>query len=262
MRRFLIYLIIFFVSGLAIFFITNNELLSFIIGIFSSALLVIIDHITVIYNRIWLAVLCNTKYRKKLIRFSISYLFKIKVDDKYLLVKGNRLKDQYQPVGGVYKRFRPTNTLFKKYKILDDEHMPIDDISKDDLRVLVPGPNVIKFLKWFNSKTDRELSPEREFREELVNTGIVSKKNFETIKYHYLDTEETRVRFSDYFQCNEILIADIFELDLNEKQVKELRKLKKKVSTEYTWVDAQSIRQKGFKKGQHIRISDTANWIL
>ena len=36
------------------------------------------------------------------IRVSISYLFQIKVDGKYLLVKGNRI-DQYQPVGGVFK---------------------------------------------------------------------------------------------------------------------------------------------------------------
>lgn len=33
-------------------------------------------------------------------RMSISYLFKIKIDNKYLLIKGNRI-EQYQPIGGV-----------------------------------------------------------------------------------------------------------------------------------------------------------------
>ena len=45
------------------------------------------------------------KYRKKEIRLSFSYLFKIQIDGKYLLIKGNRLKNQYQPVGGVYKYY-------------------------------------------------------------------------------------------------------------------------------------------------------------
>nr|WP_241158244.1 hypothetical protein [Adlercreutzia sp. ZJ138] len=34
---------------------------------------------------------------------SAAYLFRIKVGGKYLLIRGNRIKDQYQPVGGVYK---------------------------------------------------------------------------------------------------------------------------------------------------------------
>jgi hypothetical protein len=209
-----------------------------------------------------LAILCNTKYRKKHIRFSISYLYKIKVDDKYLLVRGNRLKDQFQPVGGVYKRHKSSDALFKKYKILDDEYMPIDDISKDDLRILVPGINVLKFLKWFNSKEDRELSPEREFQEELVKPGIVSKKNFDKIDYEHLRTVETKIQYSEYFQCKEILIADIYEVNLNDKQVKELRKLQTKSSKKFIWRDAQSIRKRGFNKEEHVRISNSSKWIL
>jgi len=262
MIRILVYLVIFVISGLSIFFITDNNLLSIIIGVFTTALLVIIDHITVFYNRIWLAVLCNTVYRKSYIRFSISYLYKIKVEDKYLLVRGHRVKDQFQPVGGVYKRFKGSNQLFIKYEILDDEYVHIDDISKDDLRVLVPAPKVIKFLKWYNSKTNREVNPEREFREELIKTNIVSSTNFDNLNYNYLKTIETRIRFSEHFQCREILIAEIYEIELNKKQIKELKRLMKTNSKEFIWLDAQTIRKRGYTKDHNVRISDTSKWIL
>jgi hypothetical protein len=262
MRRFSIYFTLFLISGLAAFFISNEKLWSFIIGIFTSSFLYIIVNIGSINNRSWLTFLCKTVYRKLHIRFSISYLYRIKVDDKYLLVRGNRLKDQFQPVGGVYKRYLGSNHIFRKYNILDDEHMPIDDTSKDDLRVLVPARHVIKFLKWYESKRDRETTPEREFKEELVETKILSKKYFSSIKYEFLRTEETKIKFSEYFQCREILIADIYNVILNNSQTKELKKLQGVESTQYAWVEANAIRRRGYNKKKSIRISNTAEWII
>ncbi|WP_374123545.1 SMODS-associated NUDIX domain-containing protein [Leptotrichia hongkongensis] len=40
----------------------------------------------------------------KNIRLSCAYLFQIKQDGKYLLIKGNQI-EQYQPVSGVYKYY-------------------------------------------------------------------------------------------------------------------------------------------------------------
>ena len=57
------------------------------------------------------------KYRKKEIRLSFSYLFKIQIDGKYLLIKGNRLKNQYQPVGGVYKYYPEAKPAFVVVKL-------------------------------------------------------------------------------------------------------------------------------------------------
>ncbi|MFR7650579.1 MAG: hypothetical protein ACLUYK_04905, partial [Eggerthella lenta] len=42
--------------------------------------------------------------QKKRIRISAAYLFRIKIDERYLLILGGNI-DQYQPVGGVYKFF-------------------------------------------------------------------------------------------------------------------------------------------------------------
>lgn len=262
MRRFIIYLCVFIVSGFSVFFVTSKEILSFIIGICSSSFLYLLVNIGSINNRIWLACLCNTVYRKLYIRFSISYLYRIKIDGKYLLVRGNRLKDQYQPVGGVYKRYPSSNYIFRKYGILDDEYMPIDDISKDDLRVLVPARHVIKFIKWYESGKEREVTPEREFREELVQTKILSKKNFSSIEYEYVKKVETKIKFSEHFQCREILIADIYEIIVNNNQIEELRQLQKNDSIQYKWIDAETIRRRGYNKTKVIRISNTAEWVI
>ena len=47
-----------------------------------------------------------TKIKNEDVRFSISYLIRIKIPgtSKFLLVRGHRIKDQFQPVGGVYKK--------------------------------------------------------------------------------------------------------------------------------------------------------------
>src|SRR5690606_24412106 len=49
-----------------------------------------------------------TKIKDEDVRFSISYLIRIEIPDssKFLLVRGHRIKDQMQPVGGVYKKYR------------------------------------------------------------------------------------------------------------------------------------------------------------
>ena len=95
---------------------------------------------------------------------SISYLFQIKVDGKYLLVKGNRI-DQYQPVGGVFKMLPSFKQIKHDYEITDDDRLPIDETSKDDLRIRVQGKNIVKLLSWFYSRKNREVGVHREFYE-------------------------------------------------------------------------------------------------
>lgn len=55
-----------------------------------------------------------TKLKNEDVRFSISYLIRIKIPStsKFLLVRGHRIKDQLQPVGGVYKNL----TVFQNLK--------------------------------------------------------------------------------------------------------------------------------------------------
>ena len=108
--------------------------------------------------------------RRRKIRISIAYLFRIKVDGKYLLVQNSR-RSYYQPVGGAFKTLPSSKRMFEKLKIDSDKLIETDKgIAKGDLRVFTEGVNVIEFIKWFNSKKDRETSPWREFCEELLIT--------------------------------------------------------------------------------------------
>ena len=60
---------------------------------------------TIYHNRLRIKIFSQSIMRwNKNIRLSCAYLFRIKYNGKYLLVKGNRI-DQYQPIGGVYKYY-------------------------------------------------------------------------------------------------------------------------------------------------------------
>lgn len=212
-----------------------------------------------IKDHIKLALLCNIKYRKTPIRLSISYLYKIKLDNKYLLVKSHRIPDQFQPVGGVYKTKKGANKIFHELKVLSDDGYAYDNDLKDDLRVRVPGKNVMNFLSWFKSNTDREIDPQREFREELLDTKILTpRKAFESIDYNFLERNISKLHFSNHFQCPEILIKDIYEFIPNEKQEQILRKIFNKETDYYRWFEQDEIislgrtkEKKEFRVGEH-----------
>jgi hypothetical protein len=234
----------------------------FIGGAFTSAL-VLIESVIENWSFLSLLFVTQTYRRRKLLRFSISYLYRIKVDDKYLLVRGKRI-DQFQPVGGVYKRHPESKIRLNELGVLDDDCMPIDDDSRDDLRVRVPGTNAVAFIKWFNAKQGRELSRYREFCEELILPGILSTQQFPYVDYSHIKTVQKGIHFSQHFQCYEYLIADIIELRPTAEQLVELRKLMANASAEYVWVNANTIKRRGYNPdaGLNLKISETSEWIL
>ena len=70
------------------------------------------------------------------VRISFSYLYRIKVGDKYLLIKNDRGTDKYQPIGGVYKFEEGEKLILKnKFQIIDDSKIPIDESSYNDYRL-------------------------------------------------------------------------------------------------------------------------------
>lgn len=151
------------------------------------------------------------------IRVSISYLFQIKINGKYLLVKGNRI-EQYQPVGGVFKMLPSFKELKRNYEITDDDQLPIDETSKDDLRIRIKGKNLIKLLRWFYLRKNREVGVHREFYEELIKPGILTIDSLTTFTPEYCKTENTNIRYSKHFNCKEVLIYEIYVIDLTEQE--------------------------------------------
>lgn len=151
------------------------------------------------------------------IRMSISYLFQIKVSGKYLLVKGDRF-NQYQPVGGVFKMLPSFKDIKRNYKILDDNHIPIDETNKDDLRIIVKGKNLLKVLSWFKLRRNREVGVHREFYEEMIKTGILSIDSLTSFTPEYCHTITTDIELSQVFRCQEVKVYEIYELDLTKSE--------------------------------------------
>lgn len=157
------------------------------------------------------------KYWKTDIRLSFSYLYRIQVNGKYLLVRGNRLKNQYQPVGGVYKFYAEAKSTLNQLKYVPDIKMGNTD-ETDDLRIHIKGKYILRFMEWFLSMQDREYDPTREFVEELIEPGLLPPELFTKIKYRKVSVHNIGIQHSKYNDCKELIYADIFELSLTEEQ--------------------------------------------
>jgi len=199
------------------------------------------------------------------IRFSISALVRIKVDDQYLLTKGNRI-EQFQPVGGVLKTFNAAHAKLGNLGVKADNKIPIDQDSRDDLRVFVPQRSIETFIQWYLGGRGRETSPWREFNEELVETGVLSAENFRTPAFDYIERRVEGIRWTPHFQCYEVLIAEVFALVPTLKQTEELDELRSRNDApRVMWARPALIRALGYdavSQKQLARISEHSSWIL
>ncbi|WP_405224654.1 hypothetical protein [Dokdonia sp. Asnod1-B02] len=210
----------------------------------------------------------------KYIRFSMSYQYVIKVNDKYLLVQNaNPNWNWYQHVGGKYKRLPETQSVLKEMNATDDLKMKTAGLKNGDLAVFVPARNAMKFLDWFNSEKNREISHWREFYEELLgekaDNRILKKKNFPYVNYRFLKSVQTplkRAPIESGWDCWEILQYDVLELIPNKSQQKELEELLFKGDSEYIkWASAQMINKLGYDEGElgtKYNIGPHAKWVL
>jgi hypothetical protein len=203
--------------------------------------------------------------RNQDIRFSAAYLFRIKVDGKYFLIKGNKI-NQFQPVGGVFKRYEGSVELFDRLEIRDDNCIAITKTTRNDLRVRVKGKNLIRLVKWFRSKIDRETGQWREFSEELVQKGILSQENFPSIDYRFLYSNSLYLHYSKHYQCHELLLHEVYELMPNQSQEEELRSLLQKgENDQWAWVEEEKIKCLGWDssiKGKKFQIGEHSNLLF
>lgn len=170
-----------------------------------------------------------TKLKNQDVRFSISYLIRIQIPgtSKFLLVRGNRIKDQYQPVGGVYKK-NNTFTEFAAWGYKPDcgrKGIENDLVSKDDLRFTVKGKHTLDVIKWFETKQNREHDSHREFNEELIETGILDKEIFKNPSFNFIRKVANIFKYSVHHGCYEVLIYDIIDFLPTPEQEAELRNL-------------------------------------
>ncbi|TYB73016.1 hypothetical protein ES676_09670 [Bizionia saleffrena] len=228
-------------------------------------------------NRKRLRVSIFSKYlalRGKKIRFSMSYLYRIEVEGKYLLVKNNNY-GHFQLVGGKYKILEDTRSKLKTdFGAMDDPKLPNSGIMKDDFALFIPAKNAIKFLNWFNKGIDREVSHWREFYEELIvgdGESFLSLENFPYVNYNYRGKVLTPIkRTPGWDDCYEILQYDILDLVPTPEQRQELKVLfKKGDSAKIKWASSNLIdslghdsinKNKKYDIGQHTKWALNMKW--
>jgi hypothetical protein len=196
-------------------------------------------------NRLGFYIQTQFVLRRKEVRLSIAYLFRIKVDGKYLLVK-SRTRNYFQPVGGAFKTLPGSEKIFEKLKVKADRMIETEKgIAKNDLRVYVKGINVIEFLEWFKSKEDREISPWREFCEELISENILPWKEFRYIDYKYKGTVRTPIITLDSGDKG-MFLYEIYDFVVNDDQKPILQALQQKGDTDtYIWAEEYLINRLG-----------------
>jgi hypothetical protein len=227
-------------------------------------------------KRLWMSIF--SKYLAlsgKKIRFSMSYLYRIKVEDKYLLVKNNNY-GHFQLVGGKYKILEDTRSKLKTdFDAMDDPKLPNSGIMKDDFALFIPAKNAMKFLDWFNKGVDREVSHWREFYEELIvgdGEKFLSTENFPYVNYNFRGKVLTPIkRTPGWMDCYEILQYDILDLVPTPEQRQELKSLLLKGdSSKIKWASSNLIdslghdpisKNKDYDIGQHTKWAWNMKWL-
>lgn len=197
--------------------------------------------------------------RKKDIRVSLSYLYSIKIEDKYLLIQGNRIS-QYQPVGGVYKYYDSFLGIKQKLDVKDEKKANFHE--DNDLRVIVKGKNLFSLIKWFESGENRETSFFREFYEELISSNILMPNDMANVKFEFLRREKTELKYSEHFQKDELLIYDIIDVHLTKEMENKILSYAEK-SDEIKLVDSNEIKRECLdREGLSTKIGEHAKLIL
>lgn len=171
---------------------------------------------------------------KKKVRMSLSYLFSICIDNKYLLIKGGRV-DQFQPLGGVFHYFDSFNEIKNRLNISDVTSSQFHD--KNDLRIFVPGNNVLSVVEWFHSRKNRECTVTREFIEELVDTGVLEIQDLKEVQFELKKSIETGIRFSEPFKMNEYNIYEIYKVTFSDKLLETKILANTSKNKQYLWCD-------------------------
>ena len=237
-------------------------------SILAPILAFLIDQILQNHNQLKLLWKTKIQFPNKKIRFSMSYVFRIHINDKYLLVKNSKW-NFYQPVGGVYKiNTGEERMLMDKFGMERDKKMKSSGIAKNDLRVFVPAKNAIGFLKWFNSGKNREISHWREFYEELINpeAGVLSIDKFPHIEYRFAGNLKTPLKYNKRWECYELLSYDIYDLMPTPEQEEVLISLLNQGDTDYIkWADEKIIQSLGYderEKRDIYEIGAHTKWTL
>lgn len=163
---------------------------------------------------------------KSSFRVSYSYVFRITINNYYLLVKDEQGRNNYHPVGGVYKYHSDQIDISEKFDGSYDGLFDDTFDTQDDLRLTIKKGKLKEFKEWFSQGTERENISDlsREFTEELIDRKILSQDSFGSIKYKYLGSYSKK-SFNTSLKINQLRHYDIINIKLTPSQKDSLRNL-------------------------------------
>lgn len=196
----------------------------------------------------------------KKVRFSIAYLYRIKIDNKYLLIKGGNI-GQYQPVGGVYKYYKSFSDKIREYEICSESNKNF--YEEGDLRFITKGKYILKIISWFNSGKNREINVDREFYEEIVTPGFLPEVAMKNMEVEFIKQTTPKMKYSTHFGMQEILIFNIFEARMSEEDLSNLKLATEKYRGKLVLVESEDIEQECFDlNGKSIKIGAHSKNVL
>ena len=210
------------------------------------------------------------RYFNSDVRISFSYLFRIKLDGRYLLI-WNANRRVYQPVGGAYQFYSEALPFLKsELKCRDDIYQNEHGYNPSDVRLLIKGRRLPTFMRWFYDGKDREWDVWREFYEELVESNILTVPPFGFVRTKFVRRCLPPLEFAFPGSPPNRRLADIYEVVLDDSQSSVLKALHSCVgpnpegSIPICWASEEEIRRKGVPDGgpRTITISDNAQLLL
>lgn len=204
----------------------------------------------------------KTTHRNKEIYLSFSYLYKIEINGKYLLVRGNRMKDRYQPIGGVYKFYDEAKPFLESIHYQPDT-MVGNNNETDDLRIRLKGKHLLSFMEWFRKMENREYGPEREFYEELIAPGFISEEKFRHLRYRKVDVHNKGITNAPIpNRIDEVIYADIFEVSLTDEQKQEILAAIEKHPEDLCLATPEEMRSRRYGGSIEMNLGNNVPWLL
>lgn len=200
----------------------NGIVVGVVASLIASLLITVIGVCARERHRLHMMIRTKTEQRKE-VRVSAAYLFRIKLGEEYLMIRGGHIPGQYQPVGGVYKRYASSRAELEKLHVTSDNSVGSRETDGDDLRVVLPMRNLLKFLDWFDKGKGREIQVCRELFEELVEPGYLNMDHPWSAEIEYLTSAKRALHYSIHSKMDELLVHDAFELHLSEDEQVYLR---------------------------------------
>ena len=185
------------------------------------------------------------------IRISYSYVFRIEVGAQYLLVRDEHGNNKFHPVGGVYKYY-PDFNISELFKVEYDNVHRLTSDTENDLRLIIDKKDYKRFSEWFASYQDRETINDlgREFKEELIDTGILDAKIFDKISYGYLGSNVEK-SYNKELKMWQIKRVDVVRVRLDKPQRDFLNALMELPSDKYVFVRREDIENRHFHYGNY-----------